>query len=154
MVKKLESIERWFRIGAIVVLIGLVIAGAVQLYGYYTNKVGATAEKALYAWIQALAAGDSDEVYRMTARDRLTDIYGRPVTASEFRRQVSAVTGDEALPLQLTRLTRLADESDACYFLVELATTGGSAPGGSRMLMEVTRQAGVWLVTWPFAIVL
>ena len=155
MVQKLERIEHWFRIIAIAVLVGLVVVGVIQLYDYYHNRVGATSERAVYAWVQALADGDTDALYQMTARDRLTDIYGRPLTETEFRRQIRAVTGDEPLPLRLARApVLLTDDRNVAYYRLELTSSDSSASGTSRVLLEVSKQGGAWLVTWPFAIVL
>ena len=149
-----NRIALWMRIGAALVLAGVLYMGVRQLMDFYGDKVGATAGKAVVAYVEALSTGDHATVYRLTAKDRLTDIYGRPITEGEFLRQLRAVTGGSTLPLRVAKATELYSQGDIRVFAVQLDATVGGAQGGGRLLLEVSRQDGTWLVTYPFAIVL
>ncbi len=154
MAKVLNRINLWVRIGAAAILVVVIAMGVLQLRSFYRDRVGATAEKAVYAYVAALSAGNRAEVYRLTAKDRLTDIYGRRITEGEFLKQLGAITGGSTLPLRVVKVTKLAEQRDTQYFVVTLGADVGGTQGGSRLFLEVSQQGGEWLVTYPFAIVL
>ena len=83
---KLTKAEKGIAI--IVALLGIIVY---QLYTYYSDRIGFTPTKAIETYFQALAQGDYEEVYRLTSKEHLTDIYGRPVTETEFFEQALVI---------------------------------------------------------------
>ena len=143
-----------FLVIAVLVLVGFLYVGVRQLMDFYGNKMGFSSERAIHDYFAALAIEDYDEVYRLTAKESLTDIYGRRVTEAEFQRQLRALTGDAPLALRVLKTTRLAEDGDTRYYAVEVGAEVGGASSGSRLLLEVRRQGSEWHVRYPFAIVL
>jgi len=84
MADTLRRVTIWLRVIAVLVLLGFLYVGVRQLIDFYGNKTGVSSERAIYDYFAALSAADYDTVYRLTATDALTDIYGRPVTEAEF----------------------------------------------------------------------
>jgi ketosteroid isomerase-like protein len=154
MADTLRRVTIWLRVIAVLVLLGFLYVGVRQLIDFYGNKTGVSSERAIYDYFAALSAADYDTVYRLTATDALTDIYGRPVTEAEFQRQLRALTGESPLTIRVVKATRIAEEGDTRFYTVELGTDVGGAPSGSRLLLEVRRQGDAWRVRYPFAIVL
>jgi hypothetical protein len=58
------------------------------------------------------------------------------------------------MPFQRIVVTRLFERQGVRYYQVELHSVVGGRAGASRVLVEVRRQGGAWVVTYPFAIVL
>lgn len=154
MQRKLERISKGFRIAAVLLLVGLLYIGVSQLLDYYSDQVGFTPEKAVQAYFAALSRGDYDEVYRLTNKDHLTDIYGRKITEQEFRRQVQSLFGNSALPVSLARVDKLFEKDQCYYYVVELSSEIGGSTGKSRLIVEVQQRDGTWVITYPFGIVL
>lgn len=142
------------RVGGVLIVVAILGFVLFQVYDFYNDKVGYTAPKALRVYLDALATGNTEEVYRMTAKDRLVDIYGRPVTEAEFYRQLERLTGGRDLPFTVGEVTKLAERGTAHFYQVTLVSTIGDSPGESRLLLELRRRNRTWVVTYPFAIVL
>ncbi len=141
------------RIAGIALLLGLVVTGVLELRDFYAGRVGFTPEKAIRGYFDALSNGNYSEVYRLTDKENLTDIYGRPITEAEFRDQVRAVTGGSSLPITNVLMTKLCDVEGNYYYVVELESMV-STSGKSRLLIEVRHAESGWVVGYPFAIVL
>jgi len=151
---KLSRYAAIARVAGIIVL--LVVLGIVvyQVYDFYRDRVGHTPVKAVQTYFAALGEGEYEQVYALTAKDRLTDIYGRPVTEGEFIAQLKRLTGDRRVPFTLIEATKLCTVRDAWYYEVTLHSSLGGGAGQSRVIVEVRRQDGAWVVTYPFPIVL
>ncbi|MEA3407948.1 MAG: NTF2-like N-terminal transpeptidase domain-containing protein [Chloroflexota bacterium] len=153
-------LAKWRRYGGIARAIGILIVVAVvavvlyQVYDFYSDKVGFTPSKAIETYFQALAAGDYEEVYRLTAKESLTDIYGRDVTRGEFMEQLEGIAGGHSLPLEAIEMEKLFEAQKARYYEVFLTFSVGGTSRQSRLLVEVRREKNSWVVTHPFAIVL
>ncbi|MHB0856970.1 MAG: hypothetical protein ACYC5M_05300 [Anaerolineae bacterium] len=134
----------------------LLVLGTVvyQLYDFYVDKLGVTPTKTITAYFDSMARGDYDEVYRLTAKADLTDIYGRPITQGEFRSQLREMTGGSTLPFRSVEVTKLSDAKGSRFYLVKLHADVGGTSGVSRMVVEVRREGKLWVVTYPFAIML
>jgi hypothetical protein len=145
------AIARILGIVLIIFVLGVVIY---QVYDFYTNRLGLTPTRAVETYFNTLAQGNYTEVYRLTAKDRLTDIYGRPVTEAEFVTQLQRLTGDRQVPFTKIEVLKLCDVRNARYYTVTLHSSIGGATGQSHVIVEVRRQDGVWMVTYPFPIVL
>lgn len=151
------KLKRYAIIARIVgVLLILVVLGTVvyQVYDFYSNKVGLTPAKSVQTYFDALGQGNYEEVYRLTAKDRLMDIYGRPITEREFITQLQRLMGDEHAPFTSMEVEKLCDMRKARYYTVTLHSSIGGTTGQSYVIVEVRRQDGVWVVTYPFPIVL
>jgi hypothetical protein len=158
--------QRWYigfarriRILSILIIVLLVLYVAYQLYMMLSHKgvpvtPFATPNKTIESYFGALAQGDFDEVYRLTDKDTLTDIYGRQITQGEFASQLERLTGGRSLPLQVSAIEKLYSRKDVSYYEVRLSSQVGSTAGASRLLLEVHRTATGWLISYPFAIVL
>ncbi len=142
------------RLVSIAIILGLLVVIGYQLVDFYEDKVGFTPNRAIEAYFTHLAQGNFDEVYALTDKEHLTDIYGRPVTEEEFIRQLEALTGERRMPFQTITVTRLLERQGVRYYLVELRSVVSGRSGTSRLLLEVRRQGGSWVLTYPFAIVL
>ncbi len=149
--KRLSSMTRLGIIGFLVVVVAFV---GYKGYGLYNEKMGLTPEKAVEGYFNALATGDYEEVYRLTGKTHLTDIYGRPITHDEFVDQVKRITNERRLPFNGIEVTRMFRHEGSHYYLVELSSTVGGKAGKSKVTVEVHREDGVWVVTYPFAILL
>ncbi|NLG48875.1 MAG: hypothetical protein GX552_02040 [Chloroflexi bacterium] len=149
--KRLSSMTRLAAIALLVLVVAFI---GYQAYDFYANKMGVTPEKAIEDYFQSLATGDYEEVYRLTAKTHLTDIYGRPITHDEFIDQVKRVTNERQLPFNEIVVTRLFRHDDSQYYLVELGSSVGGTAGKSRLTVEVHREDDLWVVTYPFAILL
>lgn len=149
--KRLSSMTR---LAAIALLILVVAFIGYQAYSFYATKMGFTPEKAVEDYFNALATGNYEEVYRLTGKTHLTDIYGRPITHDEFIDQVKRVTNERKLPFNEIVVTRLFRRDESHYFLVELTSNVGGTVGKSQLTVEVHREDDLWVVTYPFAILL
>jgi hypothetical protein len=154
MLKKWRRFSLAARLLGILVIIGLVGIVAYQLYDFYQERIGFTATKAIERYFNALATGDYEEVYRLTAKADLTDIYGRRITEGEFYDQLKALTGGHKLPFASIEVKKLFQAQGSRYYLVKLHSKLGSTPGYSRLLVEVRRENKTWVITYPFAIIL
>jgi hypothetical protein len=142
------------RAGGVVIILALLGFVGYQLYDFYEDKVGFTPSKAIETYFNALAQGNYEEVYRLTAQEHLTDIYGRPITKGEFISQLERVTGKRQLPFTRFEISQAYERGSSRYYIVLIHSNVGGAPGVSRVLVEVRRQGGGWVITYPFAIVL
>jgi len=149
--RRISNTIRWVAVLIILVVIGM---AAYQVYDFYRDRVGTTAEKAVQAYFSALAAGNYEEVYRLTAKDNLTDIYGRPITKDEFIEQLRRLTGGRQLPLRVGQMVKLAEHKGARVYAVTLQSDMGGASGQSRLLVEVRRAGNGWVILYPFGIFL
>ncbi|OGO06696.1 MAG: hypothetical protein A2Y73_00485 [Chloroflexi bacterium RBG_13_56_8] len=147
-------ISRMIRLGGIAIILALLGIMAYQLYMYYSDQLGFTPTEAVETYFQSLAQGDYEEVYRLTAKEYLTDIYGRPITKAEFFEQLNGLTGDRSFSFHSIEATEFFERDGARYYVVALTSSIGGTSGGSRLLVEVQRNGGAWVVTYPFAIVL
>ena len=151
---KLMRYAKILRIVGMLVIVALLAFIGYQLWVFYGDKVGYTAPKAINDYFSALAQGDHDAVLAATARDRLVDLYGRPVTEAEFDRQLERVTGGRKLPFQEIEVEEIGSRGASRFYRVTLTSSVGGATGESRLLVEVRRQGRGWVITYPFAIVL
>jgi hypothetical protein len=154
MLKYLRRMSMTVRIIGIAMLVALLGFVAYQLYDFYRDKVGFTPTKTITAWVEALGQGNYQEVYRLTAKQNLTDIYGRPITQDEFIAQVKKVTGERQMPFTTVETAKLLYKQGAYYYVVKLHSTVGGTDSISRLVIEVRREGKEWLVAYPFAIVL
>lgn len=154
MLKSWKRFSLILRLVSVVIILGILAVIGYQLVGFYEDKVGFTPRRAIEAYFTHLAQGNFDQVYVLTDKERLTDIYGRPVTEEEFIRQLEGLTGERRMPFQRITVTRLFERQGIRYYQVELHSVVGGRAGTSRVLVEVRRQGGSWVVTYPFAIVL
>ncbi|MFP3895746.1 MAG: NTF2-like N-terminal transpeptidase domain-containing protein [Anaerolineales bacterium] len=152
--------ERWRYYSKRIMLVAfLLIAvllgrGIYQAYHLYSDRVTVTPTKAVETYFTALATGDYEEVYGLTAQEDLTDIYGRDVTRGEFMDQLEEVTGGYPLPLEAVESEEIFKTNEARYYRVLLTFSVGGKARQSRLLVEVRREGDAWVVTYPFAIVL
>jgi len=142
------------RIIGVLMLLGLIVSGILQVRDFYADKVGFTPERAIRSYFDALSRGSYSEVYQLTAKEHLTDIYGRPITEREFYSQLRAVTGGNPLSINDVTMTKLCDVDGTYYYLVELSSDVSTATGKSRLVVEVRRGESGWVITYPFAIML
>jgi len=153
-------LDRWkryalgVRIAGILVIAALLLFVGYQVYDFYSDKVGFTADKAIAAYFTALAERDFEQVYLLTDKEHLSDIYGRPITKGEFLQQLARVTGDEGLPLYAIASEKLVEKGGARYYLVTLSSSVGGSPGKSRLVVALRRTGRTWVIAYPFAIVL
>ena len=140
-------------IGILILLVVLVLAGY-QVYDFYRDKVGVTPTKTISAYFDALGQGNYAEVYRLTAKDSLTDIYGRPLTRAEFIQQLERVMGGRQMPFTSVETFKLIDKQGSYYYVVKVHSTLGGPDRASRLVIEVKREDDIWAVSYPFAIVL
>jgi len=152
--KRLERVSLMARIGGVAILVALLGFIAYQLYDFYGDKVGYTPVKAIESYFDALARGNYEEVYRLTYKGDLTDIYGRPITEDEFVEQVHQVTGGRRLPFKSVDVEKLFERDGVRYYRVNLHSSVGGMPGQSRFLIQVRREDKGWLISYPFAIIL
>lgn len=149
--RRFSLTARLLGITVVIILIGIV---AYQLYDFYQERVGFTAPKAIERYFTALATGDYGEVYRLTAKSNLTDIYGRRITEGEFYDQLKALTGGHKLPFTNIEIKKLFQSQGSRYYEVKLHSKLGNTPSHSRLLVEVRRENKGWVITYPFAIML
>jgi hypothetical protein len=154
MREKLRRLSATVRIAGIAILVLLLGYAGYQVYDFYRDKVGVTPTKTITAYFQSLAQGNYEEVYRLTAKQGLTDIYGRPITKDEFLQQIEKVTGDRRMPFTTVEATKLLSKQSAYYYVVKLHSTVGGADQVGRLVVEVRREDNVWVLAYPFAIVL
>lgn len=152
--------EKWRYYSRRILLVAfLVIAvllgrGIYQAYDLYNDRVRFTPTKIVETYFTRLATGDYEEVYRLTAKQSLTDIYGRDVTQGEFMDQLEEVTGGHSLPLEAVEIEELFKTNEARYYRVLLTFSVGGRSRQSRLFVEVHREGDSWVVTYPFAIAL
>lgn len=154
MLRRWQQLSKVIRTIAILVIVGLLGVIGYELWDFYKDKVGATPSRAVTAYFAALGQGDYEEVYRLTDKDNLTDIYGRPITKNEFLQQLERATGEQPQPFTRIEVTKLFDRQSVYYYAVKLHSVVGGVSGQSHILVEVHRRDKEWLVTYPFAIVL
>jgi len=154
LAKKLERLSLMARIGGIAILIALLGIIGYQLYDFYSDKIGFTPTDAIESYLNALARGNYEEVYRLTYRADLTDVYGRPITQGEFHDQLRKLTGGQRLPFRRIEATKLFERQSVRYYEVKLSSSVGGIPGESKLLIQVRREGGGWVVSYPFAIIL
>ena len=154
LAKKLKRLSLMVRIGGIAILVALLGIIGYQLYDFYSDKIGFTPTDAIESYLNALARGNHQEVYRLTYKADLTDIYGRPITQGEFFDQLEKLTGGRGLPFRRIEATKLFERRDVRYYEVKLSSSVGGTPGESRLLIQMRREDGGWVVTYPFAIML
>ncbi len=149
--RRISNTIRWVAALILFVVIGM---AAYQVYDFYRDRVGTTAEKAVQTYFEALVAGNYEEVYRLTAKSDLTDIYGRPITKDEFIEQLRRLTGGRQLPLRVGQMIKLAEHKESRVYAVTLQSNMGGTSGQSRLLVEVRREGKDWVVCYPFGIFL
>ena len=154
MLKAWKRFSFVLRIASVAVILGLLAVIGFQLVDFYEDKVGFTPNRAVETYFSNLAQGNYAEVYALTDKERLTDIYGRPVTEAEFIEQLQSLTGGRRIPFQAITVTRLFERQGVRYYAVDLRSTVSGRSGESHVLVEVRRSGRSWIVTYPFAIVL
>jgi hypothetical protein len=149
-----KKLSNTTRLVAVLILLAVVGVGVYQLYDYYRDKIGVTPTKTITAYFEALGQGNYAEVYRLTATDTLSDIYGRPITRDEFIHQLESVMGDREMPFTTVETFKLVEKQDSYYYVVKLHSAVGGTDRFSRLVVEVKRAGNQWVVVYPFAIVL
>ena len=152
--QKLKQYAKIVRIAGIAVLVGLVVVVGYQVYDFYSERVGFTPRKAIESYFASLARGDFAEVYRLTDKEHLSDIYGRPITEGEFMDQVQLVTGDHRMPFQAVQTSKLAEKHGSQYYLVTLTSAVGGTQTTAELTVRVRKDGSHWYITYPFAIIL
>ena len=140
MRKNWQRYALYIRIGGVVIVLALLGYIGYQLYDFYEDKVGLTSGKAIETYFNAIAQGDYDEVYRLTAQDYLTDIYGRPITKGEFIKQLEQLTDGRQLPFTRFEITKAFERGSARYYIVLIHSNVGGTPGVSS--------CGCVAITW------
>lgn len=139
----------------VLIILGLVAVVGYQVYYFYSERVmGATSLKTIETYFGALGQGNYQEVYRLTSKAYLTDIYGRPITEGEFIEQLKSLTGGHKLPFGRIEATKLFEREGSRYYLVKLYSTVGGKTATSRILVELRTEGNIWVVVYPFAIML
>jgi hypothetical protein len=154
MPKKLRRYFVMLRAIGIVIIIALLGVVAYQLYTFYGGRLGYTPTRAIDDYFMALSRGDYETVHRMTAPESLNDIYGRPITRSEFIDQLRELAGDDPFPFTRVESEKLFESKMHHYYAVTLHSFVGGTPRQSRLVVELQRSGNAWLITYPFAIVL
>lgn len=154
MLKNWKRMSSMARLIALVLILALLGFGGYQLYDFYRDKVGFTPTKAINSYFAALGQGNYEEVYRLTAKQGLTDIYGRAITKDEFLQQVKKVTGEKKMPFTSVETFKLLFKQGSYYYVVKLHSNVGGTDHVSRLVIEVRREGKDWAVVYPFAIVL
>lgn len=154
MQAKLRRVSRVMRLVALAII--LVVLGIVlyNVYDFWRDQVGDTPAKAIESYFNALAMGNYEEVYRLTAKSRLTDIYGRPITKDEFMVQLTRVTGGKQVGFRSIQVSQLDSQRGAQFYIVTLQSNLAGASGSAQLVVEVVREGKSWLIVYPFAIVL
>ena len=157
MDKFTETLRRYAvyaRIIGIIILIALLGFIVYQLYDFYSDKVGFTPTKAIESYFQALSQGDYEQVYQLTDKDALTDIYGRPITKSEFMEQLRGVGGDQRIPIVSVESEKLVESKGSRYYVVTLYSNVNGTSGTSRLVVEMRKSGNIWLIRYPLPIIL
>jgi len=154
MVERFRRYSMAARVLGVMIILALLGVIGYYLYDFYSDKVGFTAEKAIEAYFNALAQGDYEEVYRLTATEHLTDIYGRPITKGEFVEQLKALTGKHRLPFSRVESTKLFERQGVRYYSVTLHSFVGGKAATSKLLVQMWRVDRSWVIKYPFIIVL
>ena len=144
--------ERFMLWGAAVggaVLIFLIGIGAYLGYGWYQQRYGPTAEKALEAYFTALADGDYAAMYEMTPDSDLM-VLGHKLSERDFTARVEELLGGEEMEMQDIELERIAQRDEYHYFRVSLHYRLGGTGKVARLLVELKPSNGDWEVTYPF----
>ena len=154
MANKWKRYALGLRIAGVVVMAALLIFVGYQVYAFYSDKIGFTPQKAIETYFGALAERNYDQVYDLTDKEHLTDIYGRPITKGEFLRQLEQVTSEELLPFYAIESEKLVEKHAVRYYLVTLSSSVGSSPGKSRLVIQMRPDGRSWVIAYPFAIML
>lgn len=133
---------------ALLALVGLF--GLYQGYLFLTRQFGETPEKAIERYFNALAEGDYDTMYEMTSAARLTDLFGRVLSRTDFASRVRDFVGRRTLSIEEIRIQKIGQIEDAQYFKVTLRYELGSLKKALELLVEVIREGEEWKVTYPF----
>jgi hypothetical protein len=144
--------ERFLLWGAAIggaVLILLIAVGAYLGYGWYEQRYGPTAEKALREYFTALGSGDYAVMYEMTPDSDLM-VLGHKLSEADFASRVEELLGGEEMEVQEIELERIAQRDEYHYFRVSLHYRLGGTGKVARLLVEVKATNGDWEVTYPF----
>ena len=154
MKKKWQRYALIIRAVGVLVIIGLLLVVFYYLKQFYSDKMGFTPAKAVETYFTALSQGNYDEVHRLTTRDSMYDIYGRPITRAEFIGQLKRLTGGEQMPFTSIEATKLIEKDSVRYYRVVLYSSIGGTAGKSELVVQVHRVDGAWQLTYPFPVVL
>ena len=154
MLKKWKRLSSMIRLASILILVALLAFVAFQVYEFYTERMGLKPRKTIETYFGALAEGDYQEVYRLTAKQNLTDIYGRPITEDEFLQQLQKLTGGKRFAFSHIETVKLFEKRRSQYYAVSLHSSVGETEGESRLVVETLREGNTWVLRYPFAIVL
>jgi hypothetical protein len=154
MMERLRRYSVTARIIGILILLGVLAVVIYQLYDFYSERVGFTPSKAITAYFTALAQGNYEEVYLLTDKEELTDIYGRPLTKGEFIEQLRMLRGSEPLPFTGIESEKLFDTRGLQYYRVTLSSQFGGASGSGHVVVQLRRLGNTWVIKYPFAILL
>jgi len=152
-----EKIGQYFkalRISGVVIIIAVLGVVGYQLYDFYGERLGYTPQRAITDYFQALGSGDYEQVYQMTDRTHLTDIYGRPITKSEFLGQLRRLAGDEPFPFVEIESDKVYSSKAYTVYRVKLTSSVGGAKGQSQTLVQLSKSGNTWLITYPFPVIL
>jgi hypothetical protein len=154
MREKLQRYTAMIRVVGIILLFVLLGIVGYQLYTFYGEHLGYTPTRAITEYFMALSEGEYDTVHRMTDPESLTDIYGRSIMPGEFVDQLRGLVGDNPVPFNRVEVEKLFESGVYRYYEVTLHSMVGGTPGQSRVIVKVQRSGNIWLITYPFAILL
>ena len=154
MLKKWKRLSAMLRVASFAILAALLIFVGFQVYQFYNERIGLGPKRVIDNYFGALAGGNYTEVYRLTAKSDLTDIYGRPLTEDEFLQQVQKLTGGKRFVFERIESVRLFEKGRAQYYAVRLYSSVGGNAGESRLVVEALKEGSNWVLRYPFAIVL
>jgi hypothetical protein len=150
-----ERAPRLLMMGGVLFIVVLVLLGLFGLYQgtlFLTRQFGETPEKAIERYFTALGQGDYATMYELTSAARLTDVFGRVLSPTDFTSRVRELVGRRTLTIQEVRLQKIGQLEDAQYFKVNLRYELGGQAKVVELLVEVTREGDEWKVTYPFAL--
>lgn len=151
---RLMAISRRLKIVGVIIFVLIIAAGAYQLYGMWSENTGMNPSKTVNAYFIALSQQDYEQVYALTAKADLTDIYGRQITEGEFISQLQQLTGQQPLPITSIDAAKLFESRGRLYYAVTLHSLIGKDEGKSRIVVEVRKEGVNWVLTFPFGIIL
>lgn len=147
--KEWKQIAAGVRVAAVLVIIGLLAFVGYQVHDFYRGTVGNSPVRVTQNYFQALGAGDFVSVYDLTDPESLLTLYGRRATQSEVFGVYEQAVGVSPRQFEQIVVKRLAHRDDRQFVQVELYSPAGNT---SRLVLELVRKDGTWLVTHPFGL--
>ena len=133
--------------GAVLILV--IGVGAYLGYGWYQQRYGPTAERALERYFGALANGDYGLMYEMTPDADLM-VLGDKLSERDFASRVRKLLGGQEIDVDRIELERIAQSGEFYYYRVVLYYRLGDTGKVARLLVELRPVGDDWEVTYPF----